>query len=144
MSYEIFNPPLLGPARGWNNGMLAPAGGRVLFVAGQTARAENGRVPESDFVTQFASALDNILEVLQAAGGAPTDIGRMTVFVTDVQIYRDSLRELGEIWRPRMGRHYPAMALLGVTELVDPNAMVEIEATAVIPQDPAAAGPDPA
>ena len=99
-------------------------------------------MPESDFVTQFASALDNILEVLEAAGGEPADIGRMTVFVTDVQVYRDSLRELGEIWRPRMGRHYPAMALLGVTELVDPNAMVEIEATAIIPQG-RTAGTDP-
>lgn len=144
MSYEIFNPPALGPARGWNNGMLAAAGGRVLFIAGQTARAENGRVPDSDFVTQFGSALDNILEVLAAAGGSPTDIGRMTVFVTDVQVYRDSLRELGEVWRPRMGRHYPAMALLGVTELVDPNARVEIEATAVIAPDRAAAGADQA
>ena len=82
---------------------------------------------------QFAQALDNSLAALHAAGGAPENVGRMTVYVTDVQAYRDSLKELGAVWRPRMGRNYPAMALVGVTELVDLNAMVEIETTAVIP-----------
>ena len=134
MTYEIFNPPALGPAKGWNNGMLAPPGGRVLFIAGQTARGTDGRVPETEVVDQFAAALDNVLSVLRAAGGTPADIGRMTVYVTDIQAYRDSLGPLGKVWRPRMGRHYPAMALVGVTELVDPNAMVEVEATAVLPQ----------
>lgn len=133
MSYEIFNPESLGPAKGWNNGMLAPAGGRVLFIAGQTARDASGRVPAVDFVAQFASALDNALEVLRQAGGRPEHVGRMTVFVTDIDAYRDNLRPLGEVWRPRMGRHYPAMALMEVSRLVDPRALVEIETTAVIP-----------
>lgn len=143
MTFDIFNPPALGPARGWNNGMLAPAGGRVLFIAGQTARGEDGRVPDVGFVEQFAGALDNVLEALRAAGGRPEDIGRMTVFVTDVQAYRDSLKELGAVWRPRLGRHFPAMALLGVTELVDPGGMVEIEATAVLPPSDLTAEPRP-
>jgi len=132
VTYDIFNPPELGPAKGWNNAMLAPAGGRVLFIAGQTARSADGVVPDVGFVEQFAAALDNVIAALDAAGGTPADIGRMTVFVTDVAAYRASLKALGPVWRERMGRNYPAMALLGVTELVDANAMIEIETTAVI------------
>jgi len=133
MTYDIFNPEQLGPAKGWNNAMLAPAGSRVLFIAGQTARGGDGLVPDVGFIEQFERALDNVMAALEAAGGAPENVGRMTVYVTDVQAYRDSLKELGAIWRPRMGRNFPAMALLGITELVDANAMVEIETTAVIP-----------
>lgn len=132
MKYQVINPVELGAPRGWNNGMLAPRG-RVLFIAGQTARDGTGRVPPSDFVAQFAAALDNILAVLRDAGAGPEHVGRMTVFVTDVQAYRDNLKSLGAVWRERMGRSYPAMALLGVSELVDPHALVEIETTAVIP-----------
>ena len=130
--YEVFNPESLGPPTGWNNGMLAPAGGRVLFVAGQTARDTSGRVVSDDFVTQFATALDHVLAVVDAAGGRATDIGRMTIFVTDLAEYRASLGELGAAYRERMGRHYPAMALLEVSGLVDEGARVEIEATAVV------------
>jgi len=133
VTYDIFNPPQLGPAKGWNNAMLAPAGGRVLFIAGQTARTADGTFAEGGFVEQFAAALDNVLAALEAAGGTPADIGRMSLYVTDVQAYRDSLKELGAVWRPRMGRHYPAMALFGVTGLVDEEALIEIETTAVIP-----------
>jgi enamine deaminase RidA (YjgF/YER057c/UK114 family) len=141
MTFEIFNPPALGPAKGWNNAMLAPAGGRVLFIAGQTARGADGHVADVGFVKQFERALDNVMAALTAAGGAPENVGRMTVYVTDVQAYRDSLKELGAVWRPRMGRNFPAMALVGVTELVDVNAMVEIETTAVLPPVPAEAAP---
>ncbi len=132
MSYEVINPEQLGAPRGWNNGMLGPAGGRVLFVAGQTAHDRSGRVPEAGFVEQFGRALDNTLAVVREAGGRPSDIGRMTVFVTDIDGYRRSLPELGELWKPRMGRHYPAMALMEVTRLVDEQALVEIEATALL------------
>jgi len=133
MTYDIFNPSQLGPAKGWNNAMLAPAGGRVLFIAGQTARRADGTFAAGGFVDQFAAALDNVLVALRAAGGTPADIGRMSLYVTDVQAYRDSLKALGEIWRPRMGRNYPAMALFGVTGLVDEEALIEIETTAIIP-----------
>ena len=78
-------------------------------------------------------ALKNVLAVLKEAGGKPRDIGRMTVFVTDMDAYQKSLRHLGQIYRDAMGRHYPAMSLVRVTELVDDNALVEIEATAVLP-----------
>ncbi len=132
MSLEIFNPSELGTPSGWNNGLLAPAGGRLLFVAGQSASDETGSVPEIGFVEQWASILDKILAVVRAAGGKPDDIARMTVYVTDRQAYLDNLKPLGAIWRERLGKHYPAMALVEVSALVDAHAMIEIEATAVL------------
>jgi enamine deaminase RidA (YjgF/YER057c/UK114 family) len=133
MSYDVFNPEELGPPSGWNNGMLAPPGGRVLFVAGQTARAPDGTIVSSDFVEQFATALGHVVSVVEAAGGSHKDIGRMTVFVTSLEEYRASLKRLGAAYRGHMGRHFPAMALLEVSGLVDEGARVEIEATAVLP-----------
>lgn len=130
--YAIVNPAELGAPRGWNNGMLARPGGRTLFVAGQTARDASGRVPPAGFVSQFDRALGNVLAVLVGAGGGPGDIGRFTIYVTDMAQYRNSLKPLGEVYRRRMGAHYPAMALVEVKSLVDPNAVVEIEATAVL------------
>ena len=131
--FEIFNPPALGDPRGWNNGLLAPVGGRILFVAGQSASGTSGVVPSDDFVEQFAVALDHVLAVVREAGGEPKHIGRMTVFVTDLAAYMASRAELGVVYRARMGRHYPAMALMEVSGLVDDGAVVEIEATAVLP-----------
>jgi NAD(P)-dependent dehydrogenase (short-subunit alcohol dehydrogenase family)/enamine deaminase RidA (YjgF/YER057c/UK114 family) len=125
--FTIVNPEELGAPRGWNNGMLARGAGRTLFIAGQTARDASG------FVSQFDRALGNVLAVLQAAGGEPRDIGRFTIYVTDMVQYRSSLKPLGEVYRRRMGTHYPAMALVEVKSLVDPTALVEIEATAVLP-----------
>ena len=130
--FTIVNPEALGAPRGWNNGMLARGAGRTLFVAGQTARDASGRVPPVDFVTQFDRALANVLAVLGAAGGEPRDIGRFTIYVTEMAQYRGSLEPLGEVYRKRMGTHYPAMALVEVRSLVDPNAVVEIEATALL------------
>ena len=132
MTLEIINPESLGVPRGWNHGLLGPAGGRVLFVAGQTALDASGRVPNTGFVDQFANALENVLTVVREAGGGPTDIARMTVYVTDIVAYRASRKPLGEAYRGVMGKHFPAMALVEVAALVDSNAKVEIEATAVI------------
>jgi enamine deaminase RidA (YjgF/YER057c/UK114 family) len=126
MSFEIINPESLGRPSGWNNGMLGPAAGRVLFVAGQAAPTAGG------LVAQWEAALERVLAVVQAAGGAAQDIGRMTVFVTDRTAYLAQLKPLGEVHRRLMGRHYPAMALVEVKALVDPHALVEIEATAVL------------
>jgi enamine deaminase RidA (YjgF/YER057c/UK114 family) len=130
--FAIVNPEELGAPRGWSNGMLASPGGRMLFIAGQTARDGSGAVPAADFVTQFDRALGNVLAVLRQAGGRPEDVGRFTIYVTDMAQYRGSLKPLGETYRRRMGTHYPAMALVQVTSLVDPHALVEIEATAVL------------
>jgi NAD(P)-dependent dehydrogenase (short-subunit alcohol dehydrogenase family) len=130
--YAVVNPEELGAPRGWNNGMLARTGGRTLFIAGQTARDASGRVPAADFVSQFDRALANVLAVLRQAGGEPGDIGRFTIYVTDMAQYRAGLRPLGEVYRRHMGKHFPAMALVEVTSLVDSQALVEIEATAVL------------
>lgn len=142
MSHEILNPESLGAPRGYNHGLLAPAGGRLLFVAGQPALGPEGRVATRDFVEQFGVALDRVLAVVRAAGGEPGDIGRLTVYVTDLEAYRASLGPLGCVWRARMGRHYPAVALVEVRGLVDEGARVEIEATAVIPAEAGAARGD--
>lgn len=137
MTFEIINPEELGAPRGWNNGMLGPAGGRVLFVAGQTAR---GSQSEADlppgFVDQFAAALEHVITVVRQAGGGPEHLGRLTLYVTDIDAYRDNLKPLGEVYRRHMGRHYPAMALVAVSSLVDPTAQIEIEGTAVLPATP--------
>ena len=130
MTFRIVNPDVLGRPSGWNHGMLAPAGGRVLFVAGQTAPAPQRG---GGLVEQWAGALERVLEVVRTAGGGPDHIGRMTVYVIDRQTYLASLKPLGEVHRRLMGRHYPAMALVEVQALLDPNAVVEIEATAVLP-----------
>ena len=126
MSFEIINPESLGRPSGWNHGMLGPAGGRILFVAGQTAPQASG------FVAQWDRALQQVLAVVTAAGGKPEHVGRMTIYVTDRQAYLANLKELGEVHRRQMGRHYPAMALVEVRALVDAQALVEIEATAVL------------
>ena len=138
---EVVTPTALSEPRGWNHGLLAPAGGRILFVAGQTARRAEGEVlAKEDFVGQFASALENTLTVVREAGGGPEAVARLTVYVTDLAAYRASLRPLGEAWRRLMGRHYPAMALVEVSGLVEEGAVVEIEATAVIGGASATAG----
>lgn len=131
MTWDIINPR--GQPKGWNDGLLAPAGGRVLYVAGQTASDASGKVRPDGFVTQFRLALSNTLAVVKAAGGKPTDIGRMTVYVLDMEGYRESRRELGTVWKELMGRHYPAMALVEVSALLDEHALLEMETTAVVP-----------
>ena len=132
MTYEHINPDELGAPRGWTNGMLAPADGRVLFVAGQDAAEVGGEVATDDFVEQFDLVLGKVLTIVRAAGGGPEDVGRMTIFVTELDEYRSGRREIGERYRAHMGKHFPAMALVEVRGLLDPGAKVEIEATAVI------------
>ncbi len=133
MSFEIINPESLGAPSGWNNGMLAPAGGRVLFVAGQVAADAEGKVREAPFAQQFGDALARIVTIVEEAGGTAENIGRLTFYVTDIDAYRGNLKPVGEAYRRLMGRHFPAMALVEVKGLVDPNARVEMEATAVLP-----------
>ncbi len=132
MSFEMINPDELGPPKGWNNGMLAPTGGRILFVAGQVGSDQTGQVEAVGFLEQFDRALENVLTVVRDAGGGPEDIGRLTIYVTDREEYLASRKPLGEKYRALMGSHYPAIALVEVTGLVEDNAVVEIEATAVL------------
>jgi len=132
MKFEIVNPEALGAPRGWNNGLLAPKEGRLLFVAGQAGWEEAAQGTPPGFAPQFARALDKVLAVLREAGGAPGDLARLTIYVTDLEAYRASRKDLGEAWRERLGKHYPAVALVEVSGLVDRGAVVEIEATAVL------------
>jgi enamine deaminase RidA (YjgF/YER057c/UK114 family) len=133
MTLEMINPASLGAPSGYSNGVLAPPGGRLLFVAGQVGWDGNQQVVSSEFHLQFAQALDNVLTVVRAAGGQPEHLARMTIFVTDKREYIAELRQVGQGYRRLMGKHYPAMALIEVRGLLEEGAKVEIEATAVLP-----------
>lgn len=124
------NPSDWPRPRGYANGVVCT--GRRLHVAGQIGWEPDGSWAATDFLGQFARALDNVLAVVHAAGGAPADVVSMTVYVTDLVAYRSSARELGALWRERFGNHYPAMALVGVAGLVEPRALVEIQAEAAL------------
>jgi enamine deaminase RidA (YjgF/YER057c/UK114 family) len=130
---QIVNPPDLGRPRGFSHGVVVPSGTRLLFVAGQTAADDQGQIPARDFAAQFDAALDKVVQVVRAAGGKAGHIARMTIYVTDLDAYRVSRARLGDVWRARMGAHYPAMALVQVAGLVDQDATVEIQADAVLP-----------
>lgn len=133
MSFQIINPRSLGAPRGYSHGLLTLDGGRLLFVAGQTASDASGKVAIAGFVEQWGRALEKVLTVVREAGGSPGDIARLTIYVTDLAAYLANLQALGEAYRDLMGPHYPAMALVEVKGLVDAGAVVEIEATAVVP-----------
>lgn len=133
MTWDIVNPPEWVKPSGFNHGMLAPRGARLLLVAGQAPTDAEGRVIAGDFAAHFERALRNVLAVIAAAGGSPGDLGRLTIYVKDVAAYRAARPALARIWRAALGRHYPAVALLEVRDLVDEGALVEMEATAMIP-----------
>jgi enamine deaminase RidA (YjgF/YER057c/UK114 family) len=129
----VINPPELGTPRGFAHGLLGPPGGRLLFVAGQTAAGTDGSIAAEGFAEQFEIALARVLAVVRAAGGRPEHVARMTMYVTSMEEYRASRPTLRGIWGRHMGAHYPAMAVVQVTGLVDVGAGVEIEADAVLP-----------
>lgn len=129
--HHLFNPDGMAPAVGFSYGALA-ADGRVLHLAGLTGHLEDGSIAE-DLVDQFATACGSVARVITEAGGEPTDLVSMTVYTTDVARYRDDLRRLGEEYRAVFGRHYPPMALIGVDELFDSVALVELVCVAVVP-----------
>ena len=124
------NPESLAKPQGFSHGIKGS--GELLFVAGQIGWNREGRMVSDDLTTQFAQALDNVLDVVWAAGGKPESVARMTVYVTDKAEYVRKRKPIGEAWRKRMGRHYPAMALVEVKALVEDDAKVEIEATALL------------
>jgi enamine deaminase RidA (YjgF/YER057c/UK114 family) len=134
---QLVQPAHFAPPRGYANGVVCS--GRTLHVGGQIGWQADQSFATDDFVEQFAKTLDNVLDVVKAAGGAAKDLVSMTVFVTDLDAYRSNLRALGAIWRQRLGTHYPAMALVGVAGLVHPRAKVEIQAVASL--EPTSASP---
>ncbi len=117
---------------GYSNGTLAPAGAQILAVAGQVGWDLEGRIVSPRFHQQFARALENVVTVVRAAGGAPADLIRLTIFVVDRKEYAREKRLVGAHYRRILGRHYPACTLVEVSGLLEKGAKVEIEATAAI------------
>jgi enamine deaminase RidA (YjgF/YER057c/UK114 family) len=132
MTLRLINPQSLGSPRGYSNGILVDKPGQLLFIAGQIAWDENQKLVSRDFVEQFDRALANVIEVVAAAGGSANQIVRLVIYVTDIREYRARTREVGECYRARMGKHFPAMVLVEVKSLLEDGALVEIEAIAVL------------
>ncbi len=132
MTLKPINPETLGAPRGYSNGVLADAGGRLLFVAGQVGWNKEQTIVSENFFEQFDRALENVIAVVTEAGGSPSQIARLVIYVTDKKEYKLSLKEIGETYRARMGKHYPAMVLVEVQDLLEDKAKVEIEAVAIL------------
>lgn len=130
MSGIPVNPSPLPPPSGFSHGVLSGPG-RILHIAGETGHHQDMTLDDG-FVAQFSRACENVAAVVAEAGGAPTDVVSLTIYATDVAQYRQNLTDVGRAYRSVFGRHYPAMALIGVSELVDPAAVVEITGVAVI------------
>ena len=131
MNITIINPQELAQPLGYSNGIHAE-GGSLLFVAGQIGWDRERRIVSDDFVEQFGQALENVLAVVRHAGGDPTNITRLLIFVTDKKEYVARVKDLGAVYRQLMGKHFPAMTLVEVGALVEDLAKVEIEAMAVV------------
>jgi enamine deaminase RidA (YjgF/YER057c/UK114 family) len=130
---DAMNPAHWPRPSGYSNAILAPAGGRVLALAGQVGwNPLTATVETDDFVLQVRQALENVVTVLEAAGARTDQVVRMTWYVTDRRAYLDNLAGVGAAYREVFGRHYPAMTLVIVAGLVEERALVEIEATAVV------------
>jgi enamine deaminase RidA (YjgF/YER057c/UK114 family) len=126
---EPINPPSLPRPVGFSHAVRA---GQTVYLAGQTALGSDGTIVGETIVEQFDVAASNLIAALEGAGGVAGDLVTLQVFVTDVSEYKGSLAELGQVWRRRFGRHYPAMGLFGVTELFDVEAKVELMGVAVL------------
>ena len=131
-AHEILHPPGWAPAIGYANGVAA-APGRIVFIAGQVGWDAEQRFRSGDIVPQFEQALSNLLEVLAQAGGRPEHVCRITAFCCDRTAYLAARPELGKIWRRLMGKHFPAMSMIFVSDLLDHPGKIELEATAVVP-----------
>ena len=130
MTHQVISPEGWAPAKGYANGILTKDG--TLYVGGQIGWTAAQVFESHDFIGQMERALRNILAILEAAGGAAEDLTRLTWYVTDKQEYLARQREVGEVYRRVLGRHFPAMTMVVVAGLVEDEALVEIEATAVI------------
>jgi len=128
---RTLQPPGWPRPRGYANGVEAR--GRLVFVAGQIGWDETGVFPDSDLPGQVRRTLENLLAVLREAGAGPEHVVRLTWYVTDRDAYLSAQREIGEAYRAVMGKHFPAMAVVVVAALVEAEAKVEIEGTAVMP-----------
>jgi enamine deaminase RidA (YjgF/YER057c/UK114 family) len=129
---ERVNPAGLAPPSGFSHAVVA-TGGRVVFLAGQTAAGPDGLIEGQTVAEQFERALGNLLHALREAGGAPEHLASLTIYAVDLADYRAHAREIGAAWRRLAGPQYPAMAAVGVSSLWDPDALVEIQGHAVLP-----------
>jgi enamine deaminase RidA (YjgF/YER057c/UK114 family) len=129
-SPQVVNPPSLAKPSGFSHGVRT---GNVVHLSGQTAMRQDGSIVEGGIVAQFRQALANVLETLRAAGGAPEHLVSMTIYLIDVEDYQRHGRDIGAVWRELAGTNYPAMAGVGVTRLWQPEALVEIQGVAVLP-----------
>ncbi len=130
MSLKEIHPDGWAPALGYANGMLAEDG--TLHVGGQIGWNAQKEFEAKDFIGQMEQTLRNILAVVEAAGGQATDIARLTWFVKDKQEYLAHQREVGQAYRRVLGKHFPAMSMLVIKDLIEDEALIEIEATAYI------------
>jgi enamine deaminase RidA (YjgF/YER057c/UK114 family) len=130
---DILLPEGWAPAIGYSNGVAVPGDGRIVFIAGQVGWDASQTFRSTELVPQFEQALKNILAILAEAGGAPHHICRITAFCIDKPAYLEARRDLGRVWRGLMGDHYPAMSMIFVSDLLDSPGMIELEATAVVP-----------
>ena len=135
----LINPPDLARPIGYSHG--AWGRGRVLALAGQIGWDAGSRLVSTELVPQFAQALANLTHVLRAAGGLPEDLIQLRIYVTDKRRYIANAREVGRAYREQLGKHFPAMALVEVKDLLEEGALVEIEGLAVIPDPEGGIGP---
>ena len=133
MTTERINPAGLARPSGFSHAVAAT--GRMVFLAGQTGVDRDGNVAEGGVVPQFERALTSLLTALGAAGGLPSDLVSLTVYLTDVEGYQAHGKEIGAVWRRLAGTEYPAMAAVGVTRLWRPELLVEIQGIAVVSAD---------
>jgi enamine deaminase RidA (YjgF/YER057c/UK114 family) len=131
MPFKFINPASLGAPSGFSHGVVVDSA-KLLFVAGQIATNEQQKIVSADFVDQFDRALANVISVVEAAGGSAQQIARLIIYVTDKREYRRRTREVGERYRARMGKHFPAMVLVEVKGLLDDAALVEMEGVAAL------------
>jgi enamine deaminase RidA (YjgF/YER057c/UK114 family) len=132
MALQALQPPGWAPPVGYANGIAADAG-RIVFIAGQVGWDAQQRFHSEDLAQQFDRALANVLDVLAQAGGRAEHICRITAYCCDKPAYLAARKAIGAIWRARMGRHFPAMSMIFVADLLDHPAKIELEATAVVP-----------
>ena len=125
------NPPSLAAPSGFSHAVVAT--GTTVFLAGQTGMSSDGAIVPGGVVAQFEQALTNLLGALDAAGGSPTDLTSLTIYIVDMDDYRANAREIGEVWKRLVGTDYPAMAGIGVSRLWDEDAVVEVQGFAVLP-----------
>ena len=132
MSVQTLLPPGWAPPIGYANGIVVSAG-RIVFVAGQVGWDDQQRFQSEDIASQFEQALKNVLAILKEAGAEPHHICRMTAYCIDKPGYLAARADLGRIWKRLMGKHYPAMSMIFVSDLLDAPGKIELEATAVVP-----------